>query len=210
MIHVKICGITNLDDALAAVDCGADYLGFNFYPPSPRFIEPPQCARISETLRQRYPQVRLVGVFVNAPVDQVQAILQSCHLHLAQLHGNETPEMLAALAGRAYKALRSIPEEAMAGFILHAPPYPRLLLDANVAGAFGGTGQTGDWAAAGAIAKQVPIFLAGGLKPENVAEAVERVQPWGVDTASGVEAAPGRKDPLKLKLFIDAARAAGG
>ena len=210
MIHVKICGITNLDDALAAVDCVADYLGFNFYPLSPRFIEPPRCARISETLRQRYPQVRLVGVFVNAPVDQVQATLQNCGLHLAQMHGDETPDILAALAGWAYKALRSIPEENMAGFIRHAQPFPRLLLDANVTGAFGGTGKTADWAAAAALAKQYPIFLAGGLKPENVAEAIARVKPWGVDTASGVEAAPGRKDPLKLKLFIHLARVAGG
>lgn len=210
MIHVKICGITNLDDALAAVDCGADYLGFNFYSPSPRFIEPQQCARISETLRQRYPQVRLVGVFVNTPVDQVQSTLQTCRLHLVQLHGDETPAMLAALAGQAYKALRSIPEENIASLIRCAPPYPRLLLDANVAGAFGGTGKTADWAGASALAMQYPIFLAGGLKPENVAEAVECVQPWGVDTTSGVEATPGRKDPLKLKLFIHAARAAGG
>ncbi len=207
MIHVKICGITTLEDALAAVEYGADYLGFNFYQASPRYIPPEQCARITSILRQRCPGVRLVGVFVNTPAEQVQGVLESCHLHLAQLHGSETPKALAALSGRAYKALRTIPQNDLAGFIIHAPPAPRLLLDANVPGAFGGTGQTGDWAAAGALAKKHPILLAGGLNPDNVAQAVASVQPWGVDVASGVEAAPGRKDPLKLKLFISSARA---
>jgi phosphoribosylanthranilate isomerase len=206
LIHVKICGITSLEDALMAVDCGADFLGFNFYQPSPRYIEPAHCARITATLRQRHRQVRLVGVFVNTPPEQIQSVLESCHLHLAQLHGSETPSMLASLAGRAYKALRTITLADLRGFIIHAPPAPRLLLDANVAGAFGGTGQTGDWAAAAKLAIQFPILLAGGLTPENVAEAVAAVQPWGVDVASGVESSPGCKDPLKLKLFISAAR----
>jgi len=207
VIHVKICGITSLEDALAAVEFGADYLGFNFYQASPRYIDPDHCARITATLRQRHPQVRLVGVFVNTPPQQIQSVLESCHLHLAQLHGSESPAMLAALSGRAYKALRTITPGDLAGFIIHAPPIPRLLLDANVPGSFGGTGQTGDWAAAAALAKRYPIFLAGGLNPENVAEAIAAVQPWGVDVASGVESSPGRKDSLKLESFIAEVRA---
>jgi phosphoribosylanthranilate isomerase len=124
VIHVKICGITSLEDALTAIDCGADFLGFNFYQASPRYISPDHCARITATLRQRHPQVRLVGVFVNTPPEQIQSVLESCHLHLAQLHGSETPAMLASLAGRAYKALRTIPQADLAGFIIHAPPAP--------------------------------------------------------------------------------------
>src|SRR4029079_8135268 len=106
MTHIKICGITSLEDALAAIDAGADYLGFNFYPPSPRSILPEACAQITSVLRREHAQVQLVGVFVNMPVAQVKAVLTECSLQLAQLHGDETPEILAAFDGQAFKAVR--------------------------------------------------------------------------------------------------------
>lgn len=199
MIHIKICGITSLEDARAAVEAGADYLGFNFYPPSPRVIAPERCAEITAVLEREHPQVRRVGVFVNMPVEDVQAILTSCDLHLAQLHGDETPEILAACEGRAFKAFRGVPAD-VTGFARSQAP--ALLVDAAVKGAYGGTGVTADWSAAAALARQHALLLAGGLTAENVAAAVRQVQPWGLDAASGVESAPGKKDAAKMKAFV--------
>ena len=206
---VKICGITTLDDGLAAVEAGADMLGFNFYPPSPRYVEREACAAMITGLRARGVQATMVGVFVNQPAAEVAAILDECGLDLAQLSGDEPPEDLALLGERAFKALR--PRDVVAAASL-AAIYPRraaspaLLVDASAgAGRFGGAGQTGDWAAARALAAQRPILLAGGLRPENIAAAVAAVQPWGVDVASGVESSPGRKDPAKMQAFVRAA-----
>jgi phosphoribosylanthranilate isomerase len=201
-MHIKICGLTNLDDALAALDAGADCLGFNFYPKSPRYLPPDDCARIISSLRA---PVTTVGVFVNEPPARVAALLDHCGLDLAQLHGDEPPEYLTLLWGRAYKAFRGAADGVgFADFARISPGAPALLMDAHVPNAFGGTGRLADWAAARALAARFPIFLAGGLAPENVAQAIAQVQPWGVDVASGVESAPGRKDQRKMRAFVKA------
>jgi phosphoribosylanthranilate isomerase len=219
MTKVKICGIKSLADALAAIEAGADYLGFNFYPRSVRFIEKQACAEITSTLKKEYQHVKLVGVFVNSSIAEVEDVLNTCFLHLAQLHGDETPEMVAAFEGRAFKAirlrssesvetsvypfLRSVPESVHP----FAEPFvdsPAFLVDAAMRGVYGGSGVTADWNSAAELAKQYPLLLAGGLTPENVAEAVRQVRPWGVDVASGVESAPGEKDPSRMKAFVRA------
>ncbi len=201
MTKIKICGIKTLKDALAAIEAGADYLGFNFYPKSVRFIEKSACAEITSVLKREHPQIKLVGVFVNSSVEEIKDILQTCHLDLAQLHGDEPPEIFTQLAPHAFRAFRGIPE-SNAGY--ERSEAPVMLIDAAVKGAYGGSGVTADWTAAAKLAKQYPLLLAGGLTPENVADAVRQVQPWGVDVASGVEAAPGEKDAEKMKAFVRA------
>jgi phosphoribosylanthranilate isomerase len=207
-MQIKICGIIALDDALAAADAGADLLGFNFYPPSPRYIEPQACARLVAALRSRGIGITTVGVFVNAPPAEVAAILDACGLDLAQLHGDEPPEALTDLGGRAFKAIRPATPaegEALAAAYARRVP-PALLVDACHPGLFGGSGQAADWGLAAALAATHPILLAGGLRPDNVAAAIARVQPWGVDVASGVETSPGRKEPTKMVEFMRATR----
>lgn len=202
MTKIKICGIKTVDDALAAMDAGADLIGFNFYPKSPRFISAGRCRDIMSVMR-RYGQITYVGVFVNASPEEVRATLDTCAITLAQLHGDETAELVGSLRGRGFKAFRGVPANVN-GFA--RTEAPALLVDASVKGAYGGTGITADWSAAAELARQYPILLAGGLTPENVAEAVRQVQPWGVDVASGVESAPGVKDPAKMKAFVQAVR----
>lgn len=235
MTKIKICGIKTVTDALAAMDAGADLIGFNFYPKSPRFIERQACAEITSVLKREYPQVRLVGVFVNSSVEEVKDTLQICALDLAQLHGDETPEMLNRLNGKAFKAIRlsasesfetsvypflnsvaksvSVRESATESVEDIRCPFqqsalPALLVDASVKGVYGGSGVTADWNSAAELAKKYPLLLAGGLTPENVAEAIRRVKPWGVDVASGVESTPGEKDAGKMKEFVNAVRVA--
>jgi phosphoribosylanthranilate isomerase len=201
MTIIKICGIKTLKDALATIEAGADFLGFNFYPKSVRFIEKFDCAEITSVLKRAHPQVKLVGVFVNSSVEEIKDILQTCHLDLAQLHGDETPEIFAPLAPHAFRAFRGIPE-SNAGYERNEAPF--MLIDAAVKGVYGGSGVTADWTAAAGLAKKYPFLLAGGLTPENVADAVRQVRPWGVDVASGVESAPGEKDAGKMKAFVRA------
>lgn len=210
-MKVKICGITSLQDALAAVEAGADLLGFNFFPPSPRYLTPETCADIIAALRDRGETVTAVGVFVNESPETISAILAYCELNLAQLSGDEPPEYLEKLGKRAFKGLRPQGrEEAVQGSELYYrfSGEPSLLVDAYRPGIYGGSGHTGDWEAAFTLAQQVPILLAGGLHPGNVSQAVAQVRPWGVDVASGVESSPGRKDPAQMAAFIRAARAA--
>ena len=214
MTIIKICGIKTLTDALNAIEAGADYLGFNFYPKSVRFIEKETCAEITSVLKRKHPHIKLVGVFVNSPVEEVKAILETCHLDLAQLHGDETPEMLESFNGKAFKAIRlsastSI-DESVYPFLKSVPESasPALLIDAAVKGVYGGSGVTADWSAAAELAKKYPLLLAGGLTSENVADAVRQVRPWGVDTASGVESAPGEKDAVKMSAFVNTVRVA--
>jgi len=206
--QIKICGITSLEDAYAAIEAGTDMLGFNFYPASPRSILLEDCARITTILRQEFPLVTLVGVFVNMPVEHARLILEKCSLNLAQLHGDETPAILAAFHGNAYKAFRGVPKNIFLDeFISHAPmTIPALLLDASIKGFYGGSGLTADWSGASELAKKFAILLAGGLKPGNVADAVGQVHPWGVDTASGVEKSPGKKDLQKMRAFVQEVR----
>ena len=204
MTKIKICGIKTLKDALSAIEAGTDYLGFNFYPKSVRFIEKETCAEITFVLKREYPQIKLVGVFVNSPVDEVKNILETCSLDLAQLHGDETPEMLESFNGKAFKAIRLTSESAEISVypFLKSALSPAILVDAAVKGVYGGSGVTADWSAAAELAKKYPLLLAGGLTPENVADAVRQVKPWGVDVASGVESASGEKDAAKMIQFV--------
>ena len=221
-MKTKICGITNLVDALVAVQSGADMLGFNFYPQSPRSIQPSDCARLCAELEQLAPQVTRVGVFVNVPPEKIVEILENCRLHLAQLSGDEPLTDLARLKGRAFKAVRlsGEPKTGLQTGMDFVPEIfreyadardgkaPALLIDGAVKGAYGGTGITADWQAAASLARQIPILLAGGLTPDNVAGAVRQVLPWGVDVASGVEISPGKNDAEKVRQFIQNARSA--
>jgi phosphoribosylanthranilate isomerase len=206
MTKVKICGVTNLEDALAAVEAGAEMLGFNFYRRSPRYVSPQEARRIVERLPEG---VQSVGVFVNEDGPEVVCRLAAeAGVGAAQLHGSETPEFCAGLGGLwKIKALRvgeSFSPEEAATFNTDA-----LLLDAYVPGEWGGTGRTFDWALARRTRELVPqLILAGGLTPENVAAAVRAVGPFAVDACSGVEVAPGRKGPDLMRRFVEAVRAA--
>jgi phosphoribosylanthranilate isomerase len=204
MTKIKICGIKTVTDALAAMHAGADLIGFNFYPKSPRYIEVGRCRDIMTVMR-RYGHIQYVGVFVNASAATICATMETLGLSLAQLHGDETPEMLQELNGKAFKAFRGIPEK-IDGF--ERKDAPAFLVDASVKGLYGGSGVTADWAGAAGLAKRYPLLLAGGLTPQNVAEAVQQVKPWGVDVASGVESEPGMKDAAKMKSFVKAVRGA--
>lgn len=217
-MKVKICGITNLADALTAVSAGADYLGFIFYPPSKRSITPEAAQAIVAHVRTLPHCPVLVGVFVDETADYMAHILDSCQLDLAQLSGNEVPFLVgderSPLYGRAYKALRptSLAEaEAEAEWytppLLH-PEQPTLLMDTYHPNLPGGTGETGDWQIGAELAQQVGRFmLAGGLTPDNVATAIQQVLPYAVDVASGVEASPGQKEPALVRSFIQKAKA---
>ena len=196
MVKLKVCGITSLADAQAAVAAGAEFLGFNFYRPSPRYIAPERAREIIDQL----PETTIsVGVFVNeSSPDEVLAIVEKAGIELAQLHGDETPEYCARVGSdRVIKALR-----AGADFeAVRVCDYPAaaILLDAYDAKLYGGTGKTTNWEAARAAARLVKLFLAGGLGPENISAAIGAVDPYAVDVNSGVESAPGRKDHEKLR-----------
>ncbi len=227
-IKVKVCGITNRLDAQVAMAAGADLLGFIFFPRSPRWVTPEQVGDILATVKAKQAGVLTVGVFVNESPQKVAQVMDSCGLDLAQLHGEEQPEMLglstsqtggrtSPLSGRAYKALRPRShEEALTMASHYALPANRLgekrmpafLLDAYHPDLRGGTGKTGDWELAACLAERHPLLLAGGLTPANVAWAVHTVGPWGVDVASGVEKAPGQKDHAALYAFVAAAKSA--
>lgn len=212
-MKIKICGITNLTDALAAAEAGADMLGFNFYPQSPRYITPNNCAAIIWKLRKRETPAIYVGVFVNTGELAIRTTLETTGLDLAQLSGDEPVECLSDLGTLAFKAIRKIEtgplmENAELFARLRGNDPPAFLLDASVNGTYGGTGITADWDLASGLAARHSFLLAGGLTPENVTEAIRRVQPWGVDVASGVETSPGRKDEHKVRLFIQNARIA--
>jgi phosphoribosylanthranilate isomerase len=213
-MKVKICGITNHEDALAAVAAGADLLGFNFYPKSPRCIEPKHAARLVESVRAKCAEVQFVGVFVNSSPESVCTIMEMCGLDLAQLCGDEPPATLAALndyaqGWTAFKALRPKDQADLAQSLLRYPPKsgsPAYLVDAYRPGEYGGTGLTADWTLARSLAEAHPLLLAGGLTPENVAGAIRQVRPWGVDVASGVEDSPGRKNHARMAALIETAK----
>lgn len=209
-VRVKICGITRLEDALAALDAGTDLLGFNFYPQSSRYIEPERAAGIICALP---PDTLSVGLFVNANLDTVQAVIRRCSLRFVQIHGDEPPDYLEALTPLAYKGARPrSQDEAEEVLALYEPlgpadkSVPCLLLDAYHPQHYGGTGQVGNWQMAATVASRCRLMLAGGLTPENVADAVRQVRPWGVDIASGVEVSAGIKDSGKMQAFVQAAK----
>lgn len=218
MTIVKICGLTTYDDALFAAQAGADMLGFNFYKKSPRYIRPeeaqPICDRLREQLGKSCPV--LVGVFANEVVGVISAITRKVGLNCAQLSGDESDDMLAELHGIGFKAIRPMnlaqALDDVNYFRPHFPAneqFPSLLLDAYHPQLYGGTGEQASVEVALAVKKQVPrLMLAGGLTPENVAERVRAIQPWGVDVASGVEAPeqPRKKDTAKVQAFIQVVR----
>ncbi|MCP4140523.1 MAG: phosphoribosylanthranilate isomerase [Chloroflexi bacterium] len=206
---VKICGIKTLSDALAAIDVGADMLGYNFYPKSKRYISIKECVEIQNDLVGRGMDVISVGVFVNASYKTIINTMDICALNLVQLHGDESPELLEELGEWAFKAIRPQSAEEALNALNKYPQRadaPALLVDAYHPSEYGGSGTVGDWSLAKELAAQKPILLAGGLTPENVGEAVRQVRPWGVDVASGVEASPGVKDVSKISAFISAAK----
>ena len=202
-VRIKICGITSREDALHAAACGADALGFVFYAGSPRCVAAETAAAICAALP---PFVTRVGLFVNAAPAQIRAIAEACGLDAIQLHGDEAPAACDFAPRRTIKALRVKDAASLAGHAQFATS--ALLLDAWVADAYGGTGQACNWELAAGVARQRPVILAGGLTPDNVAAAVRQVRPYGVDVSSGVEQAPGRKDPAKVAEFIRRAREA--
>jgi phosphoribosylanthranilate isomerase len=194
---VKICGITRAEDADAAVALGAQAIGFLFWPESPRFIEPERAREIAYRLP---PSVISVGVFVNQTAEHVSRIVNLVGLKAVQLHGDETPQFAAALTIPSIKAL------TLDGPFDAWPADTMILLDAHDPQRRGGTGRTIDWSAAADIASRRRTILAGGLTPDNVAEAVARVRPFGVDVSSGVESAPGVKDHQRLRALFEAVR----
>ena len=216
---VKICGLTNFEDAAAAVEAGADLLGFIFYERSPRYVEAEQVREITTELHRVYPidpekpRYRTVGVFVDRPAAYIAVIMALAGLDWAQLSGNEPVSVLEQLKKRAYKAIRPrayAEADAEASFYAALSPRfgPRLLVDAYRPGEYGGTGQRADWQIAAQLARLRSIILAGGLTPDNVAEAVRTVRPWGVDVSSGVEKSPGIKDHDAIRAFVKNARSA--
>lgn len=218
-MKVKICGLTNLEDAQTAVSAGADYLGFIFYPASKRAIEPDAARRIVVELRAAPHCPLLVGVFVNETAQKMAEILDDCRLDFAQLSGEEVPALIgeksSPLYGRAYKALRPRSQaeaEIEAEWYVAPQTYggPSLLLDTYHATLRGGTGEVADWVIAAQLVAAYPgLMLAGGLNAGNVAEAVRQVRPFAVDVASGVESSPGRKDHEQVRRFVAQAKAAG-
>jgi phosphoribosylanthranilate isomerase len=197
MVKIKICGITNIEDALHAAGCGADALGFVFYDRSPRCLTPEAARGIIAELP---PFVTAVGLFVNETPERIRQIADFCGLDVLQLHGDEGPADCDFAPRRVVKALRVKKAASLDGHAAYA--VSALLLDAWVAGTYGGTGERFNWELAAAVARQRPVILAGGLRAENVAAAVHTVRPYGVDVSSGVEAAPGKKDPAKVEAFI--------
>jgi phosphoribosylanthranilate isomerase len=201
MVRVKICGITKPEDAKLCADLGAHAIGLNFYEASPRCVTP---FAASELIRRLPPFIATVGIFVNWEQAPVVALCKALRLSVAQLHGDETVQIVDAVARRlpVIKVLRL-------GQGIATPDFARyrsasaFLLDSAASGQYGGSGTTGNWHLARTAAQTQRVILAGGLTPENVAEAIRIVRPYAVDVASGVEARPGKKDPIKLRTFFD-------
>jgi phosphoribosylanthranilate isomerase len=205
-VKVKICGITNWADARRAVDEGADFLGFNFYPLSPRYVEPAKARRIACRLPRR---VVTVGVFVNQREEMMLEVARAVSLGYLQLHGDESPDIVSRLA-RTVSVIKAFqvraPFRASRLGPFHASAY---LLDGFSRTRRGGTGNPFEWRVARYAKRYGRIFLAGGLRPENVAAAIRTVRPYAVDICSGVEAAPGRKDPARIRDLMQAVRSSG-
>ena len=204
---IKFCGITTLEDARLAADAGAWAIGLIFWPGSPRRCDPATAAEIATALKRR---LEVVGVFVNPTLDELAQTADAVGLTILQLHGDEGPSFCAEAARRTgckvIKAARVRSGADIQALVRFHTDYH--LLDSHVAGKRGGTGESFDWGLVRAHRGPVPLILSGGLRPDNVAEAIAAVRPFAVDVASGVEAAPGRKDPAKLRAFAEAVRSA--
>jgi phosphoribosylanthranilate isomerase len=196
---VKICGITRLEDAQAAVAAGANALGFIFWPKSPRHVDAERARSIVATLPR---DVMAIGVFVNQPADDVNAVAEDVGLGAVQLHGDEGADYVRAISRPVIKAV-TLDAANSAGFAAWLDGV-RILLDVHDPEKRGGTGRTIDWTMAAEIASQREIVLAGGLTPENVGSAIARVRPYGIDVSSGVEVSPGIKDPERIKALFEA------
>jgi len=203
MIRIKICGITNLDDALLAADLGAHALGFIFYPKSPRCVSPEAARQIIAHLP---PFVAAVGVFVDEEAGVVQDLAAKVGLDWVQLHGAESPDYCRSLGRRVIKGFRIRDRDSLPPLTAYQGAAQALLLDTYKKGQVGGTGEIFDWHLAREAKGYGRIILAGGLTPENVAQAIAAAQPEAVDVASGVEAAAGRKDPARVRAFFEAVR----
>lgn len=199
---VKICGLTCEEDALAAIAAGADALGFNFYPKSKRAV---RLAEVAPWIARLPADIGRVAVVVEPDEALLIALRDSALFHAIQFHGGESPEFCAQWGGDFYLKACPLSDQASAESAL-ADPAPCLLLDAHAPGVYGGTGQTIDWTLASKVVAQAgrPVVLSGGLNPTNVATALHQVRPAAVDTASGVEFSPGRKDPDKMRRFVTA------
>ena len=208
-LKVKICGITRTEDARAAAAAGADALGLNFVAKSPRFLRSMEQARALLDSAQPFSGLA-VGLFVNATASEILATARDVKLDVIQLHGEEPPELADELRRNLnaplWKAYRIATQDDLDAVIRQDWPCDALLLDARVEGAHGGTGRTFDWDLLTGFPRKKPLVLAGGLKPANVAEAVERAHPDWVDTSSGVESAPGIKDAAMMQRFVDTAK----
>lgn len=205
MTFVKICGITSVEDALLAIAAGADALGLNFVPTSKRVVDRVTAAHINEAVGDL---VELVAVVADRTREDLEDLREATGIRWLQLHGDESPADLQALLPEAFKAVAIGNAEDAARAELYGGA--RLLLDARAPGELGGTGQTFDWSLALPLVRRHQVIVAGGLRPENVAQAVHALQPFGVDVASGVESAdnPRKKDEARMRAFVDAVRAA--
>jgi phosphoribosylanthranilate isomerase len=208
--RVKICGIRSFEDGLAALEAGADYLGFNFYSKSPRYLEPRACGRLLADLKAVGIPFVSVGILADAGAREIERALALSGVEEAQVCGPIAREEFEALGGRAFVAHRVADEDSLRAAFMRFPPRlsaPAFLLDACVPGSFGGTGRRVARGLAELAAGFGPYFLAGGLTPENVGQSVAELAPWGVDVASGVESSPGRKDADAVRRFVRNAKA---
>jgi phosphoribosylanthranilate isomerase len=217
MFRIKICGVTSVEDARMIAEAGADAIGLNFYPGSKRYVTPETAKRVAASLP---PEVLRVGVFVNAPTEDIRQKAADVGLDLVQLHGDEPPEfvqtLVRAVALPVLRAFRLGPQGArpiinyLQECAQRACQLEMILVEGEEPGSYGGTGKTFDWKAVRSLSELglTPVVLAGGLTPENVAEAIETARPAAVDVATGVESSPGRKDARLVRAFIQVARSA--
>ena len=203
MVRVNVCGVTSIEDARLCIEAGVDAIGLNYWPGSVRRCELAAARAIVDELRGK---ALFVGVFVDASEAEIARTLSATQVECVQLHGSEPPELVARFLPHAYKALRV--RDASVREQVEAFPGDYVLLDAYVPGKPGGTGAVFDWSLATTIARERKLALAGGLTPENVRDAVRTVRPFCVDTASGVESAPGVKDPALVRAFVERAKEA--
>ncbi|MBI2485367.1 MAG: phosphoribosylanthranilate isomerase [Deltaproteobacteria bacterium] len=201
MTKIKICGITNIEDAILAIDLGADALGFMFYEESKRYIKPLEARCI---ISQLPPFITTVGVFVNQELDEINDMKEKAGFDTIQLHGDESPELCTKLGGKAIKTIRV--RDSINSREVESYPTQAILFDTYSTKGYGGTGESFSWEILKDLNTTKKIILSGGLSPENVVQAIQTVKPYAVDISSGVEEYYGKKSPEKLKKFIEAVR----